>query len=318
MMTEQQARFFDVFGFLSFPGLFAAEAEAITQASEAVWAEHGGGHNQRPHDEEQNSALLPFIDQHPYLCALLDDERVEGIGAGLLGDDFNYMSSDGNYFVGDTVWHSDGYNRAPGYRSIKLAFYLDAVGRHSGCLRVVPGSHRIGEAYAESVHETIPTSGSNNTQEKWGIPGTDVPSVDLEVQPGDLVVFNHRIKHASFGGGTRRRMFTVNLQQRFRDEDEHLLRECIGNLAGFWYERVYSPLMVETADPDRHAPSGTAAGPCRPPAGPGGRGAAEDEGTEPFLIMANRNRPPTMSTRGTFRSTIDDISKVKPLPSHGG
>ena len=250
-MTKQKARFFELFGYLYFPRLFASEAEAITQAFEAVWSEHGGGHNQRPHDDKRNSALLPFIDRHPYLCALLDDERVESIGTALLGDDFNYMSSDGNYFAGDTAWHSDGYRRAPGYRSIKLAFYLDEVRRLSGCLRVVPGSHRIGEAYADGVHETIPTSGSNNSEENWGIPGTDVPCVALEMQPGDLVVFNHRIKHASFGGGTRRRMFTINLQQRFREEDEGLLRECIASLAGFWYERVYAPLMVETADAAR-------------------------------------------------------------------
>ena len=250
-LTKQEKCFFDVFGYLSFPGLFAGEAEALTQAFEAVWTAHGGGHNQRPHDHQQNSALLPFIDHHPYLCALLDDERVERIGAGLLGEDFNYMSSDGNYFVGDTVWHSDGYQRAPGYRSIKLALYLDPLGHDSGCLRVVPGSHRIGEAYAEEVHETIATSGSNRTEENWGIPGTDVPAVVLEVQPGDLIAFNHRIKHASFGGGTSRRMFTINLQQRFRDEDQELLRECVASLAGFWYDRVYAPLMVETAGPER-------------------------------------------------------------------
>ncbi len=46
-------------------------------------------------------------------------------------------------------------------------------------------------------------------------------------------------------------MFTINLQQRFRDEDEELMRECIGSLAGFWYERVYTPLMVESAGPQR-------------------------------------------------------------------
>ena len=150
-LSEQQARFFDLFGYLSFPGLFAAEAAAITQAFEAIWAARGGGHHQRPHDHERNSALLPFIDLHPYLCALLDDERVEGIGAGLLGEDFNYMSSDGNFYVGDTAWHSDGHKRPRGYRSIKLAFYLDPVGRDTGCLRIVPGSHRIGEAYAEGL-----------------------------------------------------------------------------------------------------------------------------------------------------------------------
>ena len=250
-LTEQQVSFFDLFGYISFPGLFAREAEAITSAFDAVWAEHGGGHNKRPHDHQQNSALLPFIDRHPYLCELLDDERVEGIGAGLLGEDFNFMSSDGNYFVGDTVWHSDGYMRAPGYCSLKLAFYLDSVGRDTGCLRVIPGSHRMGEAYAEAVHETIPTSGSNHTEENWGIAGNEVPSLVLETKPGDLIVFNHRIKHASFGGGTLRRMFTINLQQRFRDEDEELLRQCISSLAGFWSERAYAPAMVESASPAR-------------------------------------------------------------------
>ena len=25
----------------------------------------------------------------------------------LLGEDYNYASSDGNYYVGDTKWHSD-------------------------------------------------------------------------------------------------------------------------------------------------------------------------------------------------------------------
>ena len=84
-LTEQQITFFDIFGCVSFPGLFAREAESITQAFEAVWTEHGGGHNQRPHDHRKSSALLPFIDRPPYLCELLDDERVEGIGAGLLG-----------------------------------------------------------------------------------------------------------------------------------------------------------------------------------------------------------------------------------------
>jgi hypothetical protein len=250
-LTEQQIRFFDVFGYLSLPGLFAGEAESITEAFEAVWGEHGGGHNTRPHDHRQNSALLPFIDRHPYLCSLLDDERVEAIGAGLLGTDFNYMSSDGNYFVGDTGWHSDGYLRAPGYRSIKLAFYLDPVGRDTGGLRVIPGSHRIGDAYAEGVHETIPTSGSNQTEANWDIAGTEVPAIVLEAVPGDLVVFDHRIKHAAFGGGTQRRMFTINLQERFREEDEELLRECIASLAGFWTERAYDPAIVESAGPAR-------------------------------------------------------------------
>jgi hypothetical protein len=121
-LTEQQLRYFDTFGFLGFPGLLADEIDRITEAFERVWAEHGGGHHGKAHDHERRSALVPFIDQDEYLSALLDDPRIEGIGASLLGDDFNYSISDGNFYVGDTKWHSDGYQDRK-YMSIKMAFY---------------------------------------------------------------------------------------------------------------------------------------------------------------------------------------------------
>ena len=46
--------------------------------------------------------LGPFIDQHPTLCALLDDPRISGAFASVLGDDFTYWGSDGNFFAGNT------------------------------------------------------------------------------------------------------------------------------------------------------------------------------------------------------------------------
>lgn len=36
--------------------------------------------------------------------------RINAIATQLLGEDFNYMGSDGNYYVGDTGWHSDGWH----------------------------------------------------------------------------------------------------------------------------------------------------------------------------------------------------------------
>ena len=44
----------------------------------------------------------------------------------------------------------------------------------------------------------------------WGgLHGSDVPAVAVETQPGDLAVFNHSTKHSAWGGGKRRRMFTI-------------------------------------------------------------------------------------------------------------
>ncbi len=94
----------DTFGYLAFPGLLNDRIETISKEFEAVWTEHGGGHSGKAHDGTARSAIVPFIDQSEVLSSLLDDPRVNGIFTSLLGDDFNYLGSDGNFYVGDTGW----------------------------------------------------------------------------------------------------------------------------------------------------------------------------------------------------------------------
>lgn len=244
-LPQQRIAFFRTFGYLGFPGLFADEIGPIIDAFEATWGGHGGGHGGHQHDGTSRSCIVPFIDQTERLSALLDDSRVVGIASALLGDDFNYMSSDGNYYVGDTPWHSDGW-RTNRQRHIKLAFYLDPVDRNSGCLRVIPGSHHIDDAFAQALKSDV-----RRCEEAWGIPGRDVPAIPLETEPGDLILFDHNLKHASFGGGNRRRMFTINLCERYRAENIPELRQTVGGLARFWVERAYGPAMLATAGPER-------------------------------------------------------------------
>src|SRR5437016_1569501 len=98
-LSPSQLAFFDTFGYLVFPGLLRDEIAAVADAFEQVFRARGGGHDGRPHDGQRRSCIVPFIDQSPRLCALLDDPRIESILASLLGDDFNYMGSDGNYYV---------------------------------------------------------------------------------------------------------------------------------------------------------------------------------------------------------------------------
>src|SRR5919201_1641968 len=150
-LSDQQLAFFDTFGYLAFPGLMADCIDEIIAEFEVLWESHGGGHNGRPHDGRARSCIFPFIDQRERLCALLDDPRIAGIAASLLGVDFNYMGSDGNYYTGDTGWHSDGWHTD--IRHIKIAFYLDPLTRDTGCLRVIPGSHQPGDRYSDTLQE---------------------------------------------------------------------------------------------------------------------------------------------------------------------
>ncbi len=246
ILNEQKKSFFNTFGFLAFPELLADCINEIIDVFETIWAQRGGGHNGQPHDGMQRSCIVPFIDQHERLCALLDDPRINGILAGLLGENFNYMGSDGNYYAGDTQWHSDGWGKE--IRFVKIALYLDPLTRDTGCLRVIPGSHHLADQYANDVENTV-----RNSPEQWDIHGPDVPALALETNPGDVVVFNHNLKHAAFGGSPRRRMFTINCSERFPEDEEHiaLLKTQIAARARFWNDRAYSKIMVATAGPER-------------------------------------------------------------------
>src|SRR4029078_9141193 len=135
-LTGEQLAFFEMFGFLAFPGLLADKVDRIIEEFEGVWAANGGGHNGVAHDGTARSCSVQFIDQSAYLSALLDDPRIQGIAASLLGDDFNSRGRDGNFSVGGTPWHSDGYGGRAGIRYIKIAFYLDPLTKGTGALRV--------------------------------------------------------------------------------------------------------------------------------------------------------------------------------------
>jgi hypothetical protein len=243
-LTDQQVQFFETFGYLSLPGMMSDRNEEITREFEALWASQGGGHNGKPHDGTARSCIAQFIDLRERLSSLLDDPRIRGVAVSLLGDDFNYMGSDGNYYAGDSGWHSDGWH--VGIRHIKIAFYLDPLTRDTGCLRVIPGSHLTGDRYADALQAQV-----RRSEELWGMSGRDLPAVALETQPGDLVCFNHNTKHASFGGSKRRRMFTMNLCQRYPEERLEELRSYMSGGARFWVERGYGEAMIRTAGPER-------------------------------------------------------------------
>ena len=244
-LNSQQLAVFDTFGYLYYPGLLADCIGRIIDEFETVWKEHNGGHHGKPHDGVRRSCICPFPDLSEYLSAFLDDPRIHDIAASICGEDFNYTGGDGNFYAGDSHWHSDGYDRNR-LMSIKIAFYLDPLTRDTGALRVIPGSHRVGEQYADDIERDIRDSGK-----VWGLSGREVPAVALETTPGDIVVFNHNLKHAAFGGSGRRRMYTMNFCCRYPEDRLGELRHMLGSEARFWIDRIHGEAMIRTAGPER-------------------------------------------------------------------
>ena len=250
-LTPHQLAFMDLFGFLVFRGLLSDRIDRITEEFEQIFVERGDHHGVA-HDGTQRSCIFPFLDQNEYLSSLIDDPRINGILTSLLGEQYAYLGSDGNFYTGDTGWHSDadftGRRGIPPRTFYKIALYLDPVEAQTGALRVIPGSHRFGEGFTMDLHQMLRVS---NSVETLGISGDQVPAVALPSNPGDVVVFNQAIKHSSWGGSSRRRMFTINATAPYRPDELGLLENEVVAFARYWPDSVYGDAMLRTATPER-------------------------------------------------------------------
>ncbi len=252
-LTKQQLNFFDTFGYLKFEGLFAddiarieaAFAETISCYEAEMW-----DWQHRAHYEQQRRFLPQFIDRHPYLSGLIDDPRIHGILASLLGEDFSYRGSDANLFNCSTCWHSDTYGALFKYRNVKIAFYLDDLAADSGCFRVIPGSQHFGDKFSNKLQSYL--GKSDSFLDGMGLQDHEVPCQVIPTKPGDMLVFDFRVKHATcFGSDRLRRMFTICAAETVQEQDIPDLRRLISESAKHGFTRYYGEQMVRTASPER-------------------------------------------------------------------
>ena len=92
-LTREQKHFFETFGYLALPGLLKNDIAWITEEFEAVFQ----GHNVS-HDGSERSCIVPFIDQRKRLSTLLDHPKLVGLISSVLGEEFNYLGGDGNFY----------------------------------------------------------------------------------------------------------------------------------------------------------------------------------------------------------------------------
>jgi len=253
LLSEAQKKFFDTFGYLVFKGLFSEEANNISSAFDrtiAAFPEDLVDWRHRAHGNESRYFMAQFIDRDDYLSALLDDERILGIYKGLLGEDFIYRGSDANIFECSTCWHSDTYGALLQYRNVKLAFYLDSLSADNGCFRVLPGSQHFGDKFSNKLQSFLKKGDS--LVDDLGLQDDEVPAQVIPTEPGDVLAFDFRVKHATcFGSDRQRRMFTVCAAEKIKDEDIPLFRQKISDAGKFGIKSYYGEAMVRTASPER-------------------------------------------------------------------
>ena len=212
MLTAAEVRHFETFGFLVFRKTFSLEEmQVVAGAAEEVWEERLGG---RP-GEGEFATVAPFIEGHPALETLADDNRIYGPASGLLGDDLIWSGSEGNRGIlrGRSAhhWHADREGaKELDYLRIKCMLYLDPTRQEAACLRLIPGSHHL------PLHEDLISFRDRHEEDNplfFGMPGDEVPCHAIETDPGDLVIFNQSLYHGVypqpgfFGRGRRERRY---------------------------------------------------------------------------------------------------------------
>lgn len=214
MLTPQQLAHFDIFGFLLLRQLFAAgEIAAIRQAAEEIWQAEREQRGLGPLDY---LSLPSFIERTPALLGLAVDDRIYGAIADLLGPDFLWSGSEGNTGAAMQnqfhAWHSDRCGEAePDYRRAKVMIYLTPVTKETGCLRVIPGSHKL-PLYKEL--DGLNQQTADTCAQLFGVAGQDLPAFPLETTPGDVVIFNHYLYHGVYQGGGARRYIAMKFVSR--------------------------------------------------------------------------------------------------------
>jgi len=219
-LTKGQITFFKTFGFIVLRKLFTEYEMGVIEEEHRIalatafpdepFSEKIGGQWTRMNDEN-----------YPFYASLPEDPRILTPAQQLCGDDVIGNGTDAHFAGGDTPWHTDGWEQEVNNKleGIKYHFTLDQVTAKTGALRFIPGSHLLrGEKrtlFGKSIDD---------------MPSEDVPSHPASTQPGDIVVFDIRVWHASFGGAPDRRTSNIEYFSNPKTSQEETRLRDIGRL----------------------------------------------------------------------------------------
>jgi ectoine hydroxylase-related dioxygenase (phytanoyl-CoA dioxygenase family) len=206
VITAEQVAHYKTFGFLALREAFNLdEVAAFGQAFDELLERDRQG---LPFSGEKRQTLFGIAEQHPLLTQLVEDDRIYQTVEQLLGPGFSWLCSEGNLYIGDTPWHPDGGSNSD-FPFMKVSLYLDPLAWDTGCLRVIPGSHRL--PFHQELRNLTDRQGEVDTAAaKIDIAGPEVPCFPLPAQPGDVFFLDMNMWHASFGGKAGRRHLALN------------------------------------------------------------------------------------------------------------
>jgi hypothetical protein len=215
-LSSSQLNHYNAFGFVVLRDyLTTVESRQLAEEHEVALDE---AYRETPFDGTVRHSVQMLSDRTPCHAALAEDARFIGAARQMYGDDVFFAGVDSNRYVGASDWHSDFHiDPEQDCYGVKFCLFHDTVGPDSGALRVVPGSHteplhsqlRAAKQAAAADDTTLRTGDRDHGATLFGRCLPDVPCHVCSSNPGDVVAFDARCFHASYGGGVGRRMGTL-------------------------------------------------------------------------------------------------------------
>jgi len=144
----------------------------------------------------------PLMRNDAFWVRMVTDDRLLDIAELFLGPDLACFTAhyvckpprDGR----PVLWHQDGaYWKLKPMAALTVWAAIDESGTHNGCLRMVPGSHRM-PIHEPSVRTDIANMLYSETREDLVRDWVDrAGMVDIELAPGDVSIHHPNILHCS-------------------------------------------------------------------------------------------------------------------------
>jgi hypothetical protein len=131
-------------------------------------------------------------------------------------------------------WHTDTGHAVP---SVKVVAYLEPLTADTGALRVLPGSHRLDERVLSQVLH----GPAFRSEDSWRRAIRQVPCHVIETVPGDVIVFDEHLWHASFGGRHRHQWSAEFVLDPACPEEELAVRAYLASQFSPDYSLDYDP-----------------------------------------------------------------------------
>ncbi|GAB7180210.1 ectoine hydroxylase-related dioxygenase phytanoyl-CoA dioxygenase (PhyH) family [Kitasatospora sp. Ki12] len=144
----------------------------------------------------------PLIRNDAFWVRLITDPRLVDIAEAFLGPDLACFTA--HYICkpphdGQSVlWHQDGaYWKLDPMEALTVWLAVDASNRENGCLRMIPGSHRL-PLHEPSLRTDVPnmlfSAADEDLVRQWS---RERGIVDIELNPGDVSIHHPHLLHYS-------------------------------------------------------------------------------------------------------------------------